>query len=241
MTQVTYNIFDALLTYRPRESRSSKENFLTEAFAHTLRTHPDVCRAWLSELSGVSLDVLSGPLDVQTQDSATGPGGSFRSVLDMIVSCHLANGGEMRFLFEHKWDSAANCDQLDRYVKIAATMSHAIVVFIAPKAAQVAEVRRHARHNQVTKLKAIHWYDVQRFLGRMSNADRVREFAEFLMHQGLCGEFCPPFSAPCPMNAANPLAFSARNGWSCAELETPCKCEPQSLSPRLQRRKIVNR
>lgn len=33
----TINLFDALITYRPRERANSKENFLTESLAYTLR------------------------------------------------------------------------------------------------------------------------------------------------------------------------------------------------------------
>jgi hypothetical protein len=176
---MTHNIFHSLFPYRPREDRSSKENFLTEAFAHTLRANPDVCRAWLATLTGEPLDALRGPLEVDTQVTLNAPDGKSWSILDMVIRCDLADGGELTILSEHKWDSKADCGQLDRYLLIAGTKAKARVVFIAPTVMQTAEVKQHT--GAVT---ALLWQDVHDFLHK-AGAEGVREFVSFLALQGL--------------------------------------------------------
>jgi hypothetical protein len=173
------NIFHALLTYRPREGRSSKENFLTEAFAHTLRTNPETCRAWLPNITGKPLSELRGDVEVETQVCLNAPAGNKWSIVDMVVRCGLADGGELTILFEHKWDSPARRDQIDDYVAIAQAMPNALVVFIAPTVMQIADIREHT-----SEVKTVQWQEVHEFLHR-SGADGVREFVEFLALQGL--------------------------------------------------------
>ena len=177
---MTTNIYHSLLTYRPREDRSSKENFLTEAFAHTLRTNPAICRAWLSSVTGEPLDALRGPLDVETQGSFFAPDGKTWSIVDMVIRCGLASGGEVTVLSEHKWDSPADCGQLDRYLAIARTKSKGSVIFIAPTVTQIADVQHHTK-----EVKAIRWHEIYTFLDlHKSEADGIREFVDFLALQG---------------------------------------------------------
>jgi hypothetical protein len=237
MTQVSHNIFDALLSYRPRADRTSKENFLTEAFAHTLRSNPEICCAWLSELSGKPRDAFRGPFEVKTQAHSVAPGGKFRAVLDMTVKCNLAAGGEMKVLFEHKWESPADCDQLDRYVKVAAGHPEAVVVFIAPRGTQVEKVRHHIAHHRITTLKAFHWYDVQRFLLGTGDTGRVREFADFLLQQGLCEGLCSSLSVSCPNTVQGAIGVCDLAGSSCAGPPGPFECELQRAIPKGQNRK----
>jgi hypothetical protein len=173
------NIFHSLLSYRPREDRSSKENFLTEAFAYTLRTNPEVCRAWLNHLSGEPIDALCGRIDVETQVRFSAPDDKTWSMVDMVIRCGLAGGDEIMILFEHKWDSPADCSQLDRYCEISGAQAKAEIVFIAPTVMQVAEVQHHT-----DVVKTVRWQDVHDFLQK-TGADGVREFIEFLVLQGL--------------------------------------------------------
>ena len=177
---MTPNIYHSLLTHLPRHDRSSKENFLTEAFAHSLRTNPEVCRAWLSFVTGEPLDALRGPPDVETQGSFFAPDGKSWSIVDMVIRCGLANGGEMTVLSEHKWDSPADCGQLDRYLAIARTKPKGSVIFIAPTVTQIADVQHHT-----DAVKAIRWHDAYNFLNlHKTEADGIREFVEFLALQG---------------------------------------------------------
>ena len=217
MAAVSDNIFEALVTYCPREGRTPKENFLTEAFAYTLRTNPDVCRAWLGELTGKPVATLRGALEITTQVSAVDPRGNRRSILDMVIRCGITNGKEVKILFEHKWESAADCEQLDRYVRVAAAYRYDAVVFIAPKPMQLAEVRHHIIRNQIRMLKALHWHDVQRFLMRTSDSARVREFADFLLLQNFCEGFHPPSPVDCPKTPGISAASPWSTGWSCTE------------------------
>src|SRR5277367_2586246 len=135
---MTSNLFHALFSYRPREGHTPEENFLTEAFAHTLRANPDVCRGWLASVTGEPLTALRGDPRVETQASFFAPDGKSWSIPDMVVRCDLAGGGELTVFSEHKWRSPADLDQLRRYREIAGSKAKGRVVFIAPTPMQVA-------------------------------------------------------------------------------------------------------
>lgn len=172
------NIFHSLFKYHPREHHTPKENFLTQAFAYTLRAHPDACRAWLSDLTGESLDALQGHPNVETQAIFAAPNGK-TSIIDLVVSCSLADGSEVMILSEHKWDSPADSAQLERYCEIADALPRAAVIFIAPTMTQVDTVR-----SGTSKVKALHWHEIHDFFQKDSS-DGVRAFVEFLVLQGL--------------------------------------------------------
>lgn len=177
---MTPNLLHSLFSYRPRDGHTPEENFLTEAFAHTLRANPEVGRAWLASMTGDPLSALGGDFHVETQASFFAPDGKSWSIPDMVVRCDLAGGGELTVLSEHKWRSPADLGQIGRYLEIAAAKAKGHVVFIGSTVMQVADIKRvHAE-----RVKAIRWQDVDAFLEKTS-AESVREFADFLALQGL--------------------------------------------------------
>lgn len=185
---MTQNLFHALFTYRPREGLTPEENFLTEAFAHTLRANPDVCRAWIASVMDIPPSALRGVPKVETQTSFTAPDGKSWLIPDMVVRCDCVDG-QITVLSEHKWKSSVNLDQLARYVQIAESVSPSCVVLIAPTVMQVAE----ALQAQLAQVKTIRWQDVHAFLQK-SDRDGVLELVEFLALQGLASS--KPLSWP---------------------------------------------
>lgn len=173
------NLFHALLSYRPREDRSSKENFLTEAFAYTLRTNTEVCRAWVRSLTGEPPEAFHGPIEVDTQVTLRVPDAKTWSIADMVIRCGLADSSELTLLFEHKWDSKADAGQLRRYCAIAAAKAKTTVVFIGATAMQLAAVKEHSE-----AVKLLRWQEVHDFLQK-NGGDGVHDLVEFLALQGL--------------------------------------------------------
>lgn len=174
---MTPNVFHSLLRYRPREGRSSQENFLTAAFAYTLRTNVDVCRDWLAHVSGTPIRTLLGAPTVKTQATfraLNAPSGKTRSIVDMVISCGLAGGGELTVIFEHKWDAPADPRQIDDYSAIVESSANTLLVFIAPSALQIAKIEHHRED-----VKTLLWRDVYNFL-RERDASGVQEFTNFL-------------------------------------------------------------
>ncbi|MBI4700961.1 MAG: hypothetical protein HY744_07340 [Deltaproteobacteria bacterium] len=98
------NIFRSLFTYRSREGRSPKENYLTEAFAHALQESPDDCRAWLAQVLGLPVGSIGKQIHVETQVSLASDDGAARAVIDMVIHAQ-AGGAQATVLCEHKWDS----------------------------------------------------------------------------------------------------------------------------------------
>src|SRR5438309_812833 len=67
MNHSTPNLFNALFEFHPRDGHSSKENFLSEAFAYVLTTCDGACDAWLS--LAFRRRVQATQFDVNTQSS----------------------------------------------------------------------------------------------------------------------------------------------------------------------------
>lgn len=187
---MTPNVFHSLLRYRPREGRSSRENFLTAAFAYTLSTNADVCRDWVAHVSGTPVRTLLGAPTVKVQAIFPAPNGKTRSIVDMVISCGLAGGGELTVIFEHKWDAPADPQQIDDYCAVASSLANTSLVFIAPSALQIAKIEDHR-----DDVKTLLWRDVYDFL-RERDSSGVQEFADFLalmeLHRNEA--FCRPGS-----------------------------------------------
>lgn len=171
---MTPNVFHSLLRYRPRERRSSQENFLTAAFAYTLSTNPEICRDWVAHVSGTSAEVILGTPTVKTQVSYPALNGKIRSIIDMVISCELANGSVLTLLCEHKWDSPADPRQIDEYSAIARAADNHVLVFIAPSVLQVARIEGHT-----DEVRTLLWRDVHDFL-RDHDTSGAQEFVDFL-------------------------------------------------------------
>lgn len=176
---MTQNVFNSLFTYRPREDLSSKENYLTELFAHVLRESPEACRAWIARVLRRSPSDIGAAMTVTTQVTLPTPEGVKRSIVDMVIECAVSGSGSAAILCEHKWDSPTNPEQLTRYLAVAGATPGRSVVFIAPTVMQVAEARASGI------AAAFQWEDVFSTLSAATSPPVVRDFLDFLALQGL--------------------------------------------------------
>ena len=179
------NLLQALFSCRPREDRTPKEDFLTEAFACLLAKESDLCSRWIAELTDgrIQPDMLAAEPSVTTQEVHRFEGDEAKSRrIDMVVQFATKTSGDHLWFAEHKWDSPASVDQLETYRQILQQMPNDIstgLCFICANVAQQAEARSHCE-------KAFLWEDIHRFLlSEKTRSPQASELAEFLGLQGL--------------------------------------------------------
>jgi len=95
----------SLRSYRARPGRDAREDFITTAFAWTLRFVP--------ELGDALLDHIDAKADVTS--SSEGSKWDTHVSLDHGIVDMVADQGSRVYLFEHKVYSEATAEQVDRY------------------------------------------------------------------------------------------------------------------------------
>ncbi len=105
------NLFNALFAFHPREGYTPRENFLSEAFAHVLRTVNGACEAWVSKLIGSPTPLLTSRILTRCSEDGVFP--------DLKIEAAAASGEGLTIYAEHKWDSPCNEQQLQNYADIA--------------------------------------------------------------------------------------------------------------------------
>ncbi|MBI3882401.1 MAG: PD-(D/E)XK nuclease family protein [Verrucomicrobia bacterium] len=116
------NIFNVLFQFHPRDGHTPKENFLTEAFAHILRTEVAVSEKWLALTTGTKLSA-DDTLEIETQRTEVNPATGNAVYFDLFVSVAGDDDRSFQIVCEHKWDSGADVNQLETYAKILHTNS----------------------------------------------------------------------------------------------------------------------
>lgn len=171
------NLLTNLLTYRPRPGRTSQEDFLTEAFAHLLRSSEEACKV-ISRLVEADAFGFEG-LDVQTQERFDIQGAGRQVFADMTWHVKGETGAPSLTLFEHKWGSDVDDAQLSRYRKVVADAGRPWVVFIGATTKQ----RRNAKGSVD---RALTWGIVHVALEQADlSSDFAVTFIGFLEDQGL--------------------------------------------------------
>lgn len=169
----------SLRSYRRRQDRDPLEDFITEAFAWTLRTHPSLSEKFLDEIdsqSEVSSEPVQDELKWETQvNLADG------NIADMVRW-----GGDRAYVFEHKVGSKARAKQLHRYREavyadevITVLITGSIWNYTAPTAEKV----------RPPDLR-ITWSDVYEMFDDWRRSteeatERVEDFLALLDHEGL--------------------------------------------------------
>jgi len=109
------NVFRALFSYRPRETTTAEENFLTEALVYTLRKSPSATRAWVRLITRNQLEPQSIRWDTQSllESSEDDP----LSIPDLQAYGTTTEGKVFKFICEHKWKAQVSLPQLEKYSK----------------------------------------------------------------------------------------------------------------------------
>ncbi|WP_263835082.1 hypothetical protein [Salinibacter sp.] len=168
----------SLRSYQPRPDRDPLEDFVTEAFAWTLRAHPPIGSQFLSEIDRRA-DLPKGSVgeDGWEWDTQVDVG---EGRADM-----LAIGDHRTYVFEHKVGQTAKAKQVDRYRR-SLTADEVVTVLImdakwnyeGPQSADVEDPDLR-----------LTWAEVSKILGDKSDeletADRIDDFRALLDHEGL--------------------------------------------------------
>ena len=175
-----HNLFNDLFNVRIREGHSPKENFLSECFAHVLRTQERICETWVSEICGHSRNLAK--LNVSTRFSQTDPLNSRVIFPDLRIDATTIEGEEIVILSEHKWDSPCSNAQLEAYRRIADSLDpRATLVFVGARRDQVEQARKSMQVD-----KSLYWEDIYSCLKSVAiESETLKDFLHFMKAQGL--------------------------------------------------------
>jgi hypothetical protein len=176
----------SLRSYRPRSDRDPLEDFITEAFAWTLRSHPSVGDALLADVDSRAdksrVETASNweeEWNWNTQVSLD------RGIADMIV-----RGGDRAYVFEHKVWSVAKAKQVDSYRRsvqadkiITVLITGAPWNYQGPSKPDVEAPDVHLTWAKVSKILAEESKSLE-------DSSRVDDFRELLDHEGLGPREC---------------------------------------------------
>ena len=149
-----HNLFNDLFDVRIREGHSPKENFLSECFAHVLRTQEKVCQSWVSNICGRSLALAK--FDVSTRYSETDPLKNRVVFPDLRIEATTIEGECIVVLAEHKWDSPCSNGQLEVYRRIADKLNpRAALIFVGARRDQVEQSRKSGQVD-----RSLYWEEI---------------------------------------------------------------------------------
>jgi hypothetical protein len=175
-----HNLFNDLFNVRIREGHSPKENFLSECFAHVLRTQEKVCQIWVSEICERSLNLAK--FDVSTRYSETDPLKNRVVFPDLRIEATTIEGEQIVVLAEHKWDSPCSNGQLEAYRRIADKLDpRAALIFVGARRDQVEQSRKSGQVD-----RSLYWEDVYGILQSIAiESETLKDFLDFMKAQGL--------------------------------------------------------
>lgn len=177
------NLFSALFNYRPRDTITLGENFLTEAFAYILNTERDILKSFLEEI-GVAEDPQSVEVHTQVKETIS-ESDSVTPDISVRPDMKIVSGGKDLALCEIKWDAPCDIEQLKRYQK-KASESESKIVFIGANLKQIIEARKQLRQDD----KALSWGEIYHLIVKsyskpQEKTDIPEQFADFLKEKGL--------------------------------------------------------
>lgn len=174
----------SLRNYNPQAGRDPVEDFITEAFAWTLRQNPTLASALISKIDSEAPTEAphkkATELDWETQHAVNS------GRVDMVARI----GEKTHYIFEHKVWAEATAAQLDRYrrevVEDNAAQKSVTTVLIAgdltnyigPTSPDVHEPSVRLSWSNVVKL-------IDQVVERTEKPDRVSDFRDLLVHEGL--------------------------------------------------------
>jgi hypothetical protein len=176
------NLFESLFDFYPREGHTPRENFLTEAFAYILKTHPSVSEAWLSKLLDKKIEAAS--CQVTTRQTEADQDTDTSIYPDLLLQGQFRGGEPFAVYCEHKWDSPCDHKQLRRYRKVAEKKgNHARLVFVGASHNQKSDAEQCFQDKPCS---CFLWEDVFIALDALpAKTDILREFLGFMNSHGL--------------------------------------------------------
>lgn len=178
------NLLTALFSWRPRDKTTPAENFLTEAFVHTLRLNSAFRTGWLGTIIGEPID----PATVEISTRATYKNEVTNTSIypDIRVRGELASGAPFTLLVEVKWDAPYSFDQIAKYDRLLAGTPDAHLVFICARSLQWRVAKDNAARIEHARFHALKW---EHIFGQLQSASDTcpftKELIGFMRNQGL--------------------------------------------------------
>lgn len=170
------SLFSRLFSYRPRENRSERENFFTEAFVGVMEKEPELLKELFKKLTGK--DVKNVEIFSQFSYASTiTKGGIDRPDITIIGR---DEDEERHIIFiESKLDSKGDVEQLNGYAGVLSKRHETakILVYIT----QFSEEPKTIFPISGVEFKQMRWYEIYRFFKKKDNiAPLVNELIRFM-------------------------------------------------------------
>jgi len=183
MSDTQPNLFSSLFQWRPRETKLSAENFLTESFFYCLQVNETFRSFWLGQILGQ--DLRSVELTVTTRASHVDDEREITIYPDIDIRGSFSDGRTFALLIEVKWGAPYDRNQIRKYDRLLGKVDCPHLVFISPSRADCYRATKDAGSLRST-FQAIQWEAVHRNLSEFSEHCRTtKELEEFMDRQGL--------------------------------------------------------
>jgi len=179
------NVFIALFPFRPREHKTPKENFLSEALVYAVRSCKPAARAWVSFVTDGRIRPRT--IKIETRAPHRDPESATTIYPDVSVTGSDQSRKPYRVLVEHKWDSTYSAAQLARYAKTKRRKSGKILnlAFVCEKSSDYDKAKRFKAPPKV-RFTTRRWEELYRCLKPLRPRSGIlEEFLTFMAAQGL--------------------------------------------------------
>jgi len=175
------SLFSRLFSYRPRENRSERENFFTEAFVGLMEREPELLEELFKELTGKKVNNVKISSQVPYPSTMT-KGGIDRPDITIIGQ---DEDEERHIIFiESKLDSKGDVEQLNGYVNVLSERnekSKTLIYITQFSEEQISEEQKIIYNEKGIVFKQMRWYKIYLFFKRKDNiAPLVNELIRFM-------------------------------------------------------------
>lgn len=183
MSDTEPNLLLSLFQWRPSETKTSAENFLTEAFVYCLRVNERLRKSWFEDI--LEQAISDADVIISTRASYIDEERASTIYPDIDVRGTLASGEAFTLLVELKWGAPYNRAQIAKYDRLIASEENPYLVFISPSAmdCRLAEGDGAALNST---FRAVRWDQLYLYLSACCEHCRAtRELLIFMDQQGL--------------------------------------------------------
>lgn len=183
MNDTEPNLFSNLFQWRPRDTKLSEENFLTEAFVYCLQVNHKFRIFWLGKILGH--DLRAAELAITTRASHIDHERETTIYPDIDIRGMFPDGKTFVLLIEVKWGARYDRKQIKKYDRLLGKVDLAHLVLLSPRRADCHRATKDAESLH-SMFQAIQWETVHRDLSKFSADCRTtKELEQFMDGQGL--------------------------------------------------------
>lgn len=183
MSDTQPNLFSNLFRWRPRDTKLSAENFLTESFVYCLQVNAAFRCFWLGNILGQ--DISAADLTITTRASHIDVERKTTIYPDIDIRGRFPDGKSFALLIEVKWGAPYDAHQIAKYDRLLKEDGGGYLVFVSPSSTECQRATKDARSLHST-FQAIQWEEVHSDLSGFSEHCRTtKELEDFMDGQGL--------------------------------------------------------